>query len=447
MPDRFELARTLRPFCAVLLMSGASFLLGATPQTVRQQVRAMPGVHSASHDRLQMLERLRSRIRIAPLTPHRVAATPRYDIVNLQAVLGLAPSADGPTAVAIDRDGRVLLAGSDDYYASTPSYVIDEAGNFFALASGCPACDPAAPSSVVAQAFNVTGDVVGYWHDYAGPAPDGTYSGIYWKVSKTSSAITHVIGGANGFAYLKAVNDRAVSVGLYGSVDGGGDSTAAAEFDATGLRERLGLAGSANPCNGSAAIVSSANAINDAGTVVGEALQSDCLADLAVRFPAQGAAVPLPVTSPSNANAINAAGHVVGEAAIHSNFYGPNAPGGLAYLDRTANPSAGTLTQVRPLYLPFPPGYSRGSNSEIAYGLSDEDKVVGDLLIYGSNGASVSSVAFLYGNGRTYDLNTLIPPNSGWVITDAVGINNRGEITGEGIYDGKYLLPYRLTPR
>ena len=446
MSDRFDSARALSPFCAALLLSGASLLLGTSWQA-KQSARAVPAVHPASFARMQMLGRLRARLGREAITRRPATVTPRYDVVNLQAVLGLAPTAPGPTAVALDRDGRVLLAGTDDYYTPTPSYIINAGGTSFALASGCPACDPKAPSSVVAQAFNVTGDVVGYWHDYAGPAPDGSYSGIYWKVSGTGSKISHVIGGANGFAYLNAVNDRAISVGLYGSVDGGGDATAAGEFDATQLLERLGLAGDANACNDVADFVSIANAINDAGTVVGSALeQSDCSMQIAVRFPTQGAAVPVPVSAPSYAYAINAAGHIAGEAAIRSNAYGVNAPGSLAYLDRTANPSAGKLAQVRPLYLPFPPGYSRRSNSEIAYGVSDEDKVVGDVLIYDSNGSQITSVGFLYGNGRTYDLNTLLPANSGWFIADATAINDRGEIIGEGVYQGKYLMPYLLVP-
>lgn len=30
------------------------------------------------------------------------------------------------------------------------------------------------------------------------------------------------------------------------------------------------------------------------------------------------------------------------------------------------------------------------------------------------------------------DLNTLLPPDSGWKLADAKGINNRGEIVGQG---------------
>lgn len=47
--------------------------------------------------------------------------------------------------------------------------------------------------------------------------------------------------------------------------------------------------------------------------------------------------------------------------------------------------------------------------------------------------------------GGLKNLNTLIPPNSGWWIGDALAINNRGQITGVGGYNGKYQA-YRLDP-
>ena len=35
------------------------------------------------------------------------------------------------------------------------------------------------------------------------------------------------------------------------------------------------------------------------------------------------------------------------------------------------------------------------------------------------------------------DLNTLIPANSGWVLTEARAINSSGQIVGNGIKDGE----------
>ncbi len=47
--------------------------------------------------------------------------------------------------------------------------------------------------------------------------------------------------------------------------------------------------------------------------------------------------------------------------------------------------------------------------------------------------------AFLWDNGTGYYLNDLIPPNSGWFITQAHAINDRGEIVGSGIFNGQEL--------
>ena len=53
--------------------------------------------------------------------------------------------------------------------------------------------------------------------------------------------------------------------------------------------------------------------------------------------------------------------------------------------------------------------------------------------------------AFLYLNGMTYDLNTLIPPNSGWTLIEATGINDIDQIAGYGQINGE-LHEFRLDP-
>jgi hypothetical protein len=35
------------------------------------------------------------------------------------------------------------------------------------------------------------------------------------------------------------------------------------------------------------------------------------------------------------------------------------------------------------------------------------------------------------------DLNSLLPANSGWVLEEAFGINDAGQITGMGLYNGQ----------
>jgi probable HAF family extracellular repeat protein len=49
----------------------------------------------------------------------------------------------------------------------------------------------------------------------------------------------------------------------------------------------------------------------------------------------------------------------------------------------------------------------------------------------GTNGHAV-----LWQDGVMSDLNTLIPPDTGWVLMSATAINDRGEIAGWGTYQG-----------
>jgi probable HAF family extracellular repeat protein len=43
-------------------------------------------------------------------------------------------------------------------------------------------------------------------------------------------------------------------------------------------------------------------------------------------------------------------------------------------------------------------------------------------------------------------LNALIPPKSGWVLTSVTGINNRGQIVGQGLRNGE-THGFMLTPK
>ncbi len=44
------------------------------------------------------------------------------------------------------------------------------------------------------------------------------------------------------------------------------------------------------------------------------------------------------------------------------------------------------------------------------------------------------------------DLNDLIDPGSGWVLTGGVGINDLGQIAGNGIHN-RLQRPFLLSPR
>jgi hypothetical protein len=89
-------------------------------------------------------------------------------------------------------------------------------------------------------------------------------------------------------------------------------------------------------------------------------------------------------------------------------------------------------------YLPRPAGESAGN--AVAYALNASDEVVGDIARSNAN-----STAFLYVNGRAYDLDALLPANSGWEIVHATGINASGQIVGVGYYHGS-LAGFSMKP-
>lgn len=73
-----------------------------------------------------------------------------------------------------------------------------------------------------------------------------------------------------------------------------------------------------------------------------------------------------------------------------------------------------------------------GGKSSFAYGVNNLSQVVG--YSFTANG---KQHAFVYANGLLLDLNSLISPNSGWVLNQAYSINDAGQISGTGMLYGK----------
>jgi probable HAF family extracellular repeat protein len=88
--------------------------------------------------------------------------------------------------------------------------------------------------------------------------------------------------------------------------------------------------------------------------------------------------------------------------------------------------------------LPLP-----GDSYTIAYAINDAGQVVGQ-----SFGGPEGSRAFIWQNGKTYDLNGLVPAGSALYLVFAEGINNRGEITGGAcvLVDGACPASGAITP-
>ena len=64
---------------------------------------------------------------------------------------------------------------------------------------------------------------------------------------------------------------------------------------------------------------------------------------------------------------------------------------------------------------------------------ADAINSLGQIVGYSDIGGGVDS-AFLYSGGNMIDLNTLLPANSGWVLQQGLGINDSGQVVGNGDY-------------
>lgn len=71
--------------------------------------------------------------------------------------------------------------------------------------------------------------------------------------------------------------------------------------------------------------------------------------------------------------------------------------------------------------------------------------VVGYSSVTNQYSNIVPEHAFLWRNGIMWNLNKLIPASSGWELNTARAINNRGQIVGEGKFNGQQRA-YLLTP-
>lgn len=82
-----------------------------------------------------------------------------------------------------------------------------------------------------------------------------------------------------------------------------------------------------------------------------------------------------------------------------------------------------------------------GGNSSFAYGINNRGYIVGYSLTAGGK-----ERAFLYQDGVLYDLNDLLGDVNGWELTHANGINDDGQIVGQGLLNGQ-IRAFRLDLR
>jgi len=241
-----------------------------------------------------------------------------------------------------------------------------------------------------AMAVNASGHIAGY-----GFNPRRDYRGALWD-SRSVSTLTP--SDAISIAY--GINNRAQVVGYI--------NLEAARWE-KGVPTMLGMLFGDNE--------SIAYGVNDAGQVVGNSYnrfgdrashafiwENGIMNDLGT----------VPGGSGASAAAVNDRGHVVGDARLVENS---------AFITHAFLWQKGTMTDL---------GTLAGGGASAALALNSRDQVVG-----WSGSALGSRRAVLWQGNALIDLNDLLPANSGWVLREAVGINDQGVIAGNGEIDGK----------
>ena len=155
-----------------------------------------------------------------------------------------------------------------------------------------------------------------------------------------------------------------------------------------------------------------ATAINASGQVAGYSYITNSSSSLrAFRWTAAGGMQDLGVGNGSAANAISASGAVVGQSGNGADAFLWTAPGTVQTLADYGGAAA-------------------------AYGINSSGLIVGQVQTGGVG--SSTYVAALWQGGTLIDLNTLLPASSGWVLEGAQAINDAGQISGTGTYNGQY---------
>jgi probable HAF family extracellular repeat protein len=319
-----------------------------------------------------------------------------------------------------------LALSTSSQAATGPQYTITDLGTLGGPGSG-------------AAGLNDRGDVVGWSNRSDGRAAGFLYSGgVMREVPLRPTAINDngdIVGQASNHAALYASGQ----VTDLGTLPGGAVSSAYAinnvgQVTGSSLRSGLGsghdhaflwTAGAMQDLGVLAPDYSLGQGINNQGDVVG-GTTNPASASLHAFLFSGGVMRDLGTLGgrASQALGINDAGVIVGTASASNDAAHP-------FVYRN-----GVMTD-----LGFTGGFSQGT----AWAINSHGDIVGD-----ENHGTLPGDAFINTGGVSYDLNGLIPAGTGWVLHDAVDINESGQIVGTGSIGGVFhaylLTPVRSTP-
>ncbi|MCV2353233.1 DUF3466 family protein [Paucibacter sp. B2R-40] len=324
------------------------------------------------------------------LVPAAQAAAPSYAIVDL----GVIGSGEFSQAFGASRNGSIVVGRSSDSHDQAFSWTSQ--GGMVALPN------LAGRNFASANAVNNAGIAVGVssttWFG-SDPLP------VIWKQGAVAT-LAMPQGYSSGWAY--SVNASGVAVGAVGS----GNFERAALFGPNG--SSLITATAAN-----GAWMSTAFGINDAGLVVGIGVDPDNLAlNVGLVYNSVTGVMSTVGALPGNTSAINFglsnSGYVVGGSGLYQ---------------ASGSPFRWSASEGM-VEIGLPPDTSSGSASAV----NTQGWVVG-------NAGGLYSVPFLYADGVTYSLQSLLPVGNDWDFStntsaSAMSIADDGSIVGTAVHAG-----------
>jgi probable HAF family extracellular repeat protein len=234
------------------------------------------------------------------------------------------------------------------------------------------------------------------------------------------------LSNTDGASVAFDINDRGQVAGW--SFNRAGDRHAFVWTAAAGMRDIGTLGGD----------FSSGQSINESGQIAGES-KIGTGATLAFRFTEGAGMISLGTLSggtKSSGYGINNSGQVVGESDT----------GPVVGFPRLKGRSFGEIGEGPHAFL-WTEGVGMRDLGDLGGGTSRATAISNNGVVIGwSTVIDGAFRAFRWTQAEgMIDLNTLLPPNSGWVLLEADGVNDNGQITGFGLLNG-FRHAFRLNP-